>query len=108
MSQRLFILTHGVGGSPSSSFIPSLRAEIEKHGHQTHAPEYPNSADPDFDDWKTTFDTDLAKIIEGKSEIVLIGHSLGGYFTLRLLGESGDSPWTKLLKGVVVVAPTSM
>jgi predicted alpha/beta hydrolase family esterase len=108
MPTRLFIFTHGVGVSPASAFIPTLRAALEKQGHQTHAPAYPNSADPDFDDWKSTFETDLTKVWDGKTEIVLVGHSLGGYFTLRLLGESGDSAWTKLLKGVVLVAPTSM
>jgi predicted alpha/beta hydrolase family esterase len=108
MAGKLFFFTHGVGGTPDGVFIPSIRSKLENHGHQTHAPAYPNPDDPDFDEWKQTFEADLAKVWDKQADIILIGHSLGGYFTLRLLGESNGSDWTKHLKGVILVAPTSM
>lgn len=106
--QKLFIFTHGVGGSPESCFIPFMRNKLEAMGHKTHAPAYRNSSDPDFPDWRGTFEQDLNRIWNKEDDIVLIGHSLGGYFVLRLLGECAGDEWTKKLVGVVLVAPTSM
>lgn len=108
MTRKLFIFTHGVGGRPESCFIPFMRKLLDEMGHQTHAPAYPNSSDPDFPDWRATFEADLSKIWNGQDDIVLVGHSLGGYFVLRLLGECAGADWTKKLVGVVLVAPTSM
>jgi predicted alpha/beta hydrolase family esterase len=105
---KLFVFTHGVGGRPDGCFLPNVRKALEALGIQTHAPAYPDSADPDFPAWKQTFEEDLARIWDRESDIYLVGHSLGGYFTLRLIGESVESDWISKLKGVVLVAPTSM
>ena len=107
MTGKLFIFTHGVGGSPESCFIPFLRRKLEEMGHQTHAPAYPNSCDPDFPEWRATFEEDLSKLWNKEDDIVLVAHSLGGYFVLRLLGECSGASWTKKVCGVVLVAPTS-
>ena len=108
MASKLFVFTHGVGGSPKSCFIPFMRTKLEEAGQQTLAPEYKNSDDPDFDDWKATFNESLASAWNKVDPIVLVGHSLGGYFVLRLLGESAETEWAQKLVGVVLVAPTSM
>jgi predicted alpha/beta hydrolase family esterase len=104
----LFIFTHGVGGRPDSCFIPAVRAALEARGARTHAPAYPDASDPDFPAWKRTFDGDLARLWDGEADLFLVGHSLGGYFTLRLIGESASAPWAARLRGVVLVAPSSL
>jgi predicted alpha/beta hydrolase family esterase len=85
-----------------------MRSQLEGRGCKTHAPLYPKPEDPVFEEWKAKFEEDLKSVWNGTDDIFMVGHSLGGYFVLRLLGESAEAPWTKSLKGVVLVAPTSM
>ncbi|OHT11282.1 hypothetical protein TRFO_19391 [Tritrichomonas foetus] len=106
MTKKLFFFNHGVGGNCHSAFIDSTRSKLEEKGMKTVAPSYPNPADPNFDEWKDTFHQFLADNWNGE-EIVMIGHSLGGFFTLRLLGECFDEDWTKKLTAVILVAPTA-
>jgi predicted alpha/beta hydrolase family esterase len=105
---KLFVFTHGVAGSPDSCFFPVLRSVVVQRGHHVHSPIYPDTADPDFPAWKATFDRDIASVWDTHSDIILVSHSLGGYFTLRLLGESAGSDWVGHVTGVVLVAPTSL
>ncbi|KAH0787645.1 leucine--tRNA ligase [Histomonas meleagridis] len=105
-SKKLFFLTHGVGGNSNGCFFPSLKSFLEGKSIKVIAPSYPNSPDPIFDEWKEVFLNKIKEEWKGE-DIYLLGHSLGGYFTLRLLGECFDHEWTKHLKGVVLVAPTS-
>jgi predicted alpha/beta hydrolase family esterase len=104
---KLFIFTHGMRATPLSDFIPNFRRILEERGHQTLAPEYPHPHRPVYSEWKATFQAELAKKWNQISDIVLIGHSLGGYFVLRLVGESAGSPWAAKLRGIVLVAPAS-
>lgn len=106
MPKKLFIFNHGVGGNGHSAFFDSSREKLEERGIKSIAPSYPNPSDPDFQDWVNEFHTQLNNAWNGE-EIVLIGHSLGGFFTLRLLGECYSEQWTKKLVGIVLVSPTA-
>jgi predicted alpha/beta superfamily hydrolase len=39
-----------------------------------------------------TFERELATSWNKKDDLVLLGHSLGGFFVLRLLGDSAGAP----------------
>ena len=103
----IVILCHGVSGSSQSTFIPYIRSELDKLEIKSYAPDFPNSSDPLFDEWKQTFE-DLLKQVWNGQNIIILGHSLGGYFVLRLLGESSQSEWASKLIGAVLIAPTSI
>lgn len=104
----LYAITHGVTGSNQSNFIPSLVQALNEKGVKNFAPSYPNSSDPDFDEWKQVFHEYIAEYWTNNEDIILVAHSLGGYFALRLIGECSEEEWARHLKGVVLVAPTSM
>ena len=106
MTRKLFFFNHGVGGNGHSAFFDSARSTLESKGAKTVAPSYPNPDDPDFALWCDLFHSELASNWSGE-DIILVGHSLGGFFTLRLLGEFAGEEWTKKLVGVVLVAPTA-
>jgi predicted alpha/beta hydrolase family esterase len=104
---KLFIFTHGLHGNAQSVYIPSYRHQLEERGHQTMAPSYPEPDFPSYVDWRATFQRELAKKWNQESPIILIGHSAGGYFVLRLLGDSLGMPWVSKLGAVIVIAPAS-
>ena len=104
--EKLFCLTHGVGGNSNGCFFPSVKSLLKEKAIKVIAPSYPNSSDPIFDEWKEVFLAQISENWKGE-DIYLLGHSLGGYFTLRLLGECFDLDWSKHIKGVILVAPTS-
>lgn len=55
-------------------------------------PKMPHEEDPQYQNWKAAFDESFAKI---KDEIILIGHSLGGFLLIKYLAEK------KLSKNII-------
>lgn len=91
----VFII-HGFGGSPQENWFPWMKKEIEKEGHRVIVPEFPNSDEPNLDEWREHMNKYEDSIDE---DTVLIGHSLGGMFILRFLENR-----TKPIKAVFLVA----
>ncbi|EAY21084.1 hypothetical protein TVAG_282540 [Trichomonas vaginalis G3] len=104
MPKRLIIISHGVTGSANSCWIQWLKNLLANETTEVVTPSYPNSDDPEYPVWKDCFNEILLN--NEYEELFVIGHSLGGFFTLKLLGDFlFENP---KLKGVVLVAPTSI
>lgn len=76
------IIIHGTGGSPERNWFPWLAAELRKRGHTAKVPRMPTPQGQSLEGWFTAF----AEVVgDCTSDTVLIGHSLGAAFILRLL-----------------------
>ena len=93
------LIIHGIGGDPNENWFPWLKKELEAQGHNAVVPAFPNADKPLLKEWLDHFDS-LHQTLEADS--VLIGHSLGAAFALRLL-ERLEHP----IKAVFLIAPVS-
>ena len=75
---------HGTEGYPEENWFPWLKKELEKKGYKVYVPQFPSppKIPADISKW---FDVlkDYERYID--EDTILIGHSLGGVFILRLL-----------------------
>jgi hypothetical protein len=100
MKNNVFIF-HGTGGYPEENWFPWLRQQLESEGCQVAVPKFPHSKEllaeaclkvvvlqfpspekPILEDWINKFDEYKSSI---NKDTILIGHSLGGLFLLRVL-----------------------
>src|SRR5438105_2014524 len=79
-------------------WMPWLKKELTTRGIQVEIPSMPNPWEPDYNTFKNKFE----KIKVSKNDI-LIGHSCGGAFLVRWLGDSKQ----KIAK-LILVAPWKM
>jgi predicted alpha/beta hydrolase family esterase len=83
MKKNAFIF-HGTEGYPEENWFPWLKGKLEKLDYKVYVPHFPSppKIPAKIAEW---FDV-LKKYEEHLNEnTILIGHSLGGVFTLRLL-----------------------
>lgn len=73
---------HGVGGSPQENWFPWLAEKLKEQGHRVIVPQFPHADHPEPKEWLGEFEPS-ASLLNG--DAILIGHSLGGAFALRLL-----------------------
>lgn len=73
---------HGIGGSPEENWFPWLREKLTKKGHRVIVPQFPHADHPELQEWLTLFEQYRQELDE---QSVLVGHSLGATFVLRLL-----------------------
>ena len=73
---------HGSYGSPEENWIPWLKGELEKRGFVVFVPRFPTPKAQSLDSWNAAFSA-YEKCLDLES--VLVGHSLGATFILRLL-----------------------
>jgi len=86
------------GGSPPQNernWLPWIKKELEKKGIKCEIPLMPESWAPKYKDWKK--ELEKLKIDENS---VLIGHSAGGAFLVRWLGET-----KKEIRKLILVSP---
>ena len=83
MKSNIFIF-HGTEGYPEENWFPWLREKLEAKGFKVIVPQFPTPpvAPAKISEW---FDVlkEYEKDING--ETIIIGHSLGGVFSLRIL-----------------------
>ena len=90
-----FVILHGFEGSAKTNFIPWLKAELEKRGHEVQAPELPNSMHP-----KESEQVDFVlKNVKLDENTVVIAHSLGSVVAMKTLAKLN-----KPISGLVIVA----
>lgn len=77
----VFII-HGSYGYPEENWFPWLKNELEKLGNKVYVPAFPTPQGQELDNWLQVFDKYLRHL---DSETILIGHSCGAIFLLRLL-----------------------
>jgi predicted alpha/beta hydrolase family esterase len=104
----LFVFVHGWKGSENSLFIPLLRTKLGELGFPSAAQSYPNPEDPVYTEWKAAFLRQIQDEWKPDQRIVIIGHSLGGYFVQRVLGEDFDQAWAQAIVGAVIVSGVSL
>lgn len=75
---------HGTEGYPEENWFHWLKQELEKIGYQVFVPQFPSppKVAAKIDEWFNVLEKYIQYINE---DTLLIGHSLGGVFTLRIL-----------------------
>lgn len=73
---------HGTAGSPEGNWFPWLKRELEAQGIPTTVPRFPTPEGESLEAWFDVLDAQDAKI--GPNSL-LIGHSKGGMFLLKVL-----------------------
>lgn len=87
MKRNIFIF-HGTAGSPEGNWFPWLKEKLTNKGHNVIVPRFPTPEGESLAAW--------LKILEEYKDLInqdtiIIGHSKGGLFTLRVL-EKLDQP----------------
>jgi uncharacterized protein len=76
------LIFHGTNGNPDENWFPWLKNELEKHGCIVNVPSFPTPDGQSLTAW--------LKVLAGyeiNEDTILIGHSLGGLFLLRVLEQ---------------------
>jgi predicted alpha/beta hydrolase family esterase len=83
MATRVFIF-HGTEGYPEENWFPWMKSELEKKGCEVIVPHFPSPPviAAKIIEW---FDVLNPYIHDMDEDTIIIGHSLGGVFTLRVL-----------------------
>lgn len=76
------IIIHGTKGSPDGNWFRSVGASLEQENFQTIIPQFPTPEGQELGSWLTHFRSCVGETDE---RTVLIGHSVGAVFVLRLL-----------------------
>lgn len=79
---RKAAIIHGTKGSPEGNWFQSVGAELEGRGFQTLIPQFPTPAGQTLENWLRHFKTQVGEL---DSHSLVIGHSVGAVFALRLL-----------------------
>lgn len=76
------IIIHGTEGYPEENWFPWLKKNLEQIGYIVNVPQFPSPpiVPAKIEEW-----FEVLKNYEINEETILIGHSLGGLFTLRIL-----------------------
>jgi hypothetical protein len=92
--KNAFII-HGTNGYPEEGWFPWLKKELEGDGYQVFVPQFSTPKNQTPEHWFATLQS-----YEFDEETILIGHSCGGAFLLRVL----ESLKTKVKAAVFVAA----
>lgn len=79
---RNAIIIHGLEGNPENHWFPWLKKELEKRNYTVHAPALPRGKNPSLQEWEEAF-KEYRKHLD--SDSIIIAHSLGVPFTLKVL-----------------------
>ncbi len=77
-----FILIHGAYGSPEENWLPWLKNELEKSGHNVFAPQFPTPEGQTLDNWLKVIEKYKANF---NKDCILVGHSIGCAFIFNVL-----------------------
>jgi len=94
-----YFIFHGWGANSKGNWFDNTRKFLEANELNCLVPDFPNSQNPRYKDWKNHLMKTLS--VELDEDSVLIGHSLGAGFIQRLLTEEEIE-----VKAIVLVAPT--
>jgi hypothetical protein len=83
MRSNVFIF-HGTEGYPKENWFPWLKEKLEQKGYQVTIPQFPSppAIPAKISEWRDTLE-EFKQFID--EDAILIGHSLGGIFALRIL-----------------------
>ncbi len=81
-------MIHGSYGNPHENWFPWIKSELEKLGCTVLVPTFPTPENQSLQSWEAVFEEYKQFINE---DTILIGHSLGPAFILKLLEHSDTS-----------------
>ncbi|GGD08242.1 RBBP9/YdeN family alpha/beta hydrolase [Aureimonas glaciei] len=87
MPRRVVIL-HGAHGGPDTNWFPWLGAELESGGVEVVRPRFPTPLGQSLSTWTEAYHLALRPLPPAAT--VLVGHSLGAAFALRLVEQARD------------------
>lgn len=82
MKKAIFI--HGAYGNPDENWFPWLRTELTKRGWRVISPQFPTPTGQSLENWKAVWREKIDGL--GSSDII-VAHSIGCAFALRILKE---------------------
>lgn len=100
MKRNVFVF-HGTGGSPEGNWFPWLKEKLEKEHCQVFVLKFPNPEKPSLKDWFAEFEKYKEYV---NQDTILVGHSLGGLFILRVL----EKLKTPIYATFIVAAPVGV
>ena len=84
------VILHGARGRPDSNWFPWLADHVRAAGHHVLLPRFPTPEGQSCGAWLDGYDRQVDDAIP-RSRTVLIGHSLGVAFALRLAARAGTA-----------------
>ena len=75
-------IIHGTGGSPGRNWFRSVAEKLEGVGFRTYIPHFPTPEGQTLENWVKHFNSEVGEL---DRHSLLIGHSVGAAFVLRLL-----------------------
>lgn len=76
------IIIHGTEGNPNVHWLPWLADRVTQAGHQAVVPHLPTPEGQNLRNWRDSFDRAVGPLT---SDDIIVGHSVGATFALRLL-----------------------
>jgi len=92
------IVLHGAHGGPNTNWFPWLQAAVGANGIEVLRPQFPTPYGQSLEAWLDAYDQAVATLATAPT--VLVGHSLGAAFALRLAERT-----TKPFAGLLLAAP---
>ena len=89
---------HGTGGHPEENWFPWLKQKLEKLGCNVIVPKFPTPENQTLENWLKVLKNYKKSYNE---DTILIGHSLGGAFLLRVL----EKYKVKIKTAFIIAAP---
>jgi predicted alpha/beta hydrolase family esterase len=83
------IVLHGAHGGPDTNWFPWLRAELVVHGIEVLLPRLPTPGGQSLEAWFNAYDCAVNAVPPAPT--ILVGHSLGAAFALRLVERAAKS-----------------
>jgi uncharacterized protein len=87
MAKKAAII-HGSGGSIKRNWFQWLKNELESDGYQTFLPQFKTPEEQSLENWRSQFEYEVGEL---DNNSLLVGHSIGAVFILRIL-EKLKSP----------------
>jgi predicted alpha/beta hydrolase family esterase len=97
MSIKNITILHGYGVSPGKMWFPWIHTELEKLGYAVNIPAMPDSLRPNYRKWHSVA-APIARRWDANT--LVIGHSVGGAFALRLIEREAKNR----IAGLVLVS----
>lgn len=93
------LIIHGTEGHPGENWFPWLKKELEQLGYTVYVPQFPS---PPVIPAKISEWFEVLNNYEIDQDTIIIGHSLGGLFALRILEQINHSVRAALFVGASI------
>ncbi len=87
-TQPRVIILHGAHGGPDTNWFPWLCASLENEGIEVVRPRFPTPEGQSLSAWFEAYDLAVQSLHAAPT--ILVGHSLGAAFALRLIERAPD------------------